>query len=54
MGRRRQLALVLLCATVTIAGGAKLMDDTARLSCYEILGSLQPAKGANAPPLGTK
>jgi hypothetical protein len=33
---------------------AKLMDDTARLSCYDSLGSLQPAKGANAPPLGTK
>jgi hypothetical protein len=33
------------CATVR---------DIARLSCYDSLDSLQPAKGANAPPLGTK
>jgi hypothetical protein len=34
------------CATVP--------DDMARLSCYDSLGSRQPAKGANAPSLGTK
>jgi hypothetical protein len=33
---------------------AAVGDDMARLSCYDSLGSLQPAKGANAPPLGTK
>jgi hypothetical protein len=37
------------CATV-------VEDDMARLSCYDSLGSRQPAKGANAPaiPMGTK
>jgi hypothetical protein len=29
-------------------------DDVARLSCYDSLGARQPAKGANAPSLGTK
>jgi uncharacterized protein YjeT (DUF2065 family) len=35
---------------------ATVLDDTARLSCYDSLGSRQPAKGANAPaiPLGTR
>jgi hypothetical protein len=35
---------------------ATVVDDTARLSCYDRLGSRQPAKGANASPIsvGTK
>jgi hypothetical protein len=35
---------------------AAVVDDTARLSCYDSLGSRQPAKGANAPaiPMSTK
>jgi hypothetical protein len=35
---------------------ATVLDDTARLFCYDSLGSSQPAKGANAPAfnLGTK
>jgi hypothetical protein len=35
---------------------ATVLDDTARLSCYDSLGSRQPAKGANAPAvsLGTR
>jgi hypothetical protein len=33
---------------------ARVGDDMARLSCYDRLGALQPAKGANAPPLGAK
>jgi hypothetical protein len=35
---------------------ATVLDDTARLFCYDSLGSRQPAKGANAPafPLGTR
>ena len=33
---------------------AAVPDDMARLSCYDNLGSPQPAKGANAPPLGVK
>jgi hypothetical protein len=35
---------------------ATVLDDMARLSCYDSLGSRQPAKGANAPaiPMGTK
>jgi hypothetical protein len=33
---------------------ATVWDDMARLCCYDSLGSRQPAKGANAPPLGTK
>jgi hypothetical protein len=35
---------------------ATVLDDTARLFCYESLGSRQPAKGANAPaiPMGAR
>ncbi len=33
---------------------ATVRDDIARLSCYDSLGSPEPAKEANAPPLGTK
>jgi hypothetical protein len=35
---------------------ATVLDDTARLSCYDNLGSRQPAKGGNAPaiPVGTR
>jgi hypothetical protein len=35
---------------------ATVVDDVARLSCYDSLGSGQPAKGAKAPaiPLGTR
>jgi hypothetical protein len=33
-----------------------VLDDTARLFCYDSLGPRQPAKGANAPaiPMGTR
>jgi hypothetical protein len=35
---------------------ATVVDDTARLSCYDSLGSRQPARGAKAPaiPMGSK
>ena len=35
---------------------ATVLDDTARLFCYESLGSRQPEKGANAPaiPMGAR
>jgi hypothetical protein len=35
---------------------ATVLDDMARLSCYDSLGSRQPAKGAKAPAIsmGTK
>jgi hypothetical protein len=35
---------------------ATVVDDTARLFCYDSLGSRQPAKGANAPaiPMGAR
>jgi hypothetical protein len=30
---------------------ARLIDDMARLSCYDSLGSRQPARGAKAPAI---